>query len=104
MIPALHIAKLGVGIYELRILNGGQEVTDPTIHASISEALLHVGEDFPQDWAAHIDVHYLDVSLGTQPLDLLRTGAEGLADRLVALAAEVWASEEMRQGAKIKAA
>jgi hypothetical protein len=98
MIPNLHISKLEASLYEARLSDGGVEISEPTLHATIEAALLFVGRDLPEDFAHFVDVHYGGVSAGTIGTARLVDEAESVADRLVELVAAVHRSEEALAG------
>lgn len=97
MIPDLHISKLESSLYEARLSDGGIEISGPTLHATIAEALEFVGRDVPEDFAHFVDVHYGGGSIGTTAIVRLVVDAPTIADRLVAIAAAVYQSEEEMQ-------
>lgn len=98
MVIRLDISKVEQGIYMAYCEARGE----PTHHSSIAEALLSYGNEIPMDFARHVEVHYVDVSIGTQPVARLATHSEELARQLTTLAAEVWMNEEELASARIR--
>lgn len=94
MVPKLYISKIEPGLYEAHLTDGGQDICEPSAHSTIAEALLHVGQDVPDDFAHFVDVHYSGGSIGTTALTRLATESEVIANELVALAAALYESEE----------
>lgn len=94
MIPDLHVSKLESSLYEARLSDGGVEITEPTLHATIADALRFLGRDVPEDFAHFVNVHYGVVSAGTIGTARLVLEAESVADRLVDLLGAVHRSEE----------
>ena len=89
MILTLSIDKEVPGIYEVHYEMGGVEVSKPSQHSSISEALAYCGENIPADFAQFVDVHYGGVSSGTTAIARLLSEPKQIANELVALVAEV---------------
>lgn len=75
-------------------MEGGQDICEPTVHSTIAEALRHVGQDVPDDFAHFVDVHYSGGSIGTTALTRLATESDVIANELVSLAAALYQSEE----------
>lgn len=96
MIPELHISKVKSGLYEARLHDGNEEIFESTMHDSISGAIRDVASDFPDELADFLEVRYVDVSIGTQALTMMRAEPDALASKLVDLAAAVWRAEEER--------
>lgn len=94
MILDLHINKLESSVYEARLSEGGTEISEPSLHATIADALRFVGGDVPENFAHFVDVHYSGVSSGTIGTIRLAAEAAAVADRLVELVAAVHLSEE----------
>lgn len=89
MILQLAIEKLDSGIYEAHC-----DLSQPTCHGSISEALKYYGGDIPPDLCQFVDVQYGGVSLGTTAVSRLASEPEALASRLTGLVAAVRQAEE----------
>jgi hypothetical protein len=96
MIPELHICKVKSGLYEARLSYGDEEITELTLHESITDAIRDMASSLPPEISEFLDVRYVDVSLGTQAVAKMKSEAEALAARLVELAAAVWQAEEDR--------
>lgn len=94
MVPKLYISKIEPGLYEAHLMEGGQDICEPTVHSTIAEALRYVGQDVPDDFAHFVNVHYGGGSIGTTALTRLATESEAIANELVALAAALYQSEE----------
>jgi hypothetical protein len=97
VVPTLHIDKEEPGLYTARVCDGNAEISEPTTHHAIADALKFAGSDVPEELAHFIEVWYIDVSIGMHTLVKLRTESEAMASELVALAAAVWQSEEKLQ-------
>lgn len=91
MIPAvpvldLYISRVTTGVYELHIEGQG---ASSTMHDSISDALIHCGENIPPDFTQYVNVYYGGVSSGTMAVTTLKRDAQSVASALVSICAEV---------------
>lgn len=90
MILVLSIEQMAPSVYKVHYTaHGGIEVSEPTQHGSICEALAYCGENIPAELAKFVEVQYGGVSSGTTEVARLRTEAHQLADELVAMVAKV---------------
>lgn len=93
MILVLDIEKVTYSVYEVRYSHGGVEVTAPTRHESIGEALAFCGENIPAEISQYVEVHYGGVNSGTTAVARLCNEFQLLAVELVSMVAEVAAVE-----------
>lgn len=89
MIFAVEIDKLQTGLYRAAVTCGGAEVTEPSIHKNIQEAIREEALAVPDGMAHFMEVRYGGMSSGTYPLSKVPENAAEIADRLVALSAEL---------------
>ena len=90
MILVLAIEQMAPSVYKVHYTDhGGIEVSDPTEHGSICEALAYCGENISAEFAQFVEVQYGWVNSGTTAVARLRTEAHQLANELVAMMAKV---------------
>lgn len=89
MIPILNISKLQSSLYEARVESGGQLLTEPVIYSTIAEAIAGVGHDVPENFGHFMEIYYSVVSVGTISTAKMQSESNLIADKLVALCAEV---------------
>lgn len=85
----LHIDKDKPGLYRGATLHRGVEVSEPQHHCSIEEAIREEALAVPEDFALFMEVEYGGMSSGTVALSDLPGQAKEVADRLVALHADL---------------
>ncbi len=95
MILVLDIEKLANSVYWVHYSRGGVEVTAPTQHGSISEALAFCGDDIPAGFSQYVEVQYSGVNSGTIAVARLRNESSQLAAELVSMVAEVAAAQSV---------
>lgn len=89
MIFTVEIDKLQSGLYRAAVLCGGAEVTEAGVHKSIQEAIREEALSVPDGMAHFMELRYGGMSSGTYPLSEVPEKATAIADRLVALSAEL---------------
>lgn len=92
-ILAFEIDKIQSGVYRVAVTCGG-EVTEPGIHSSIEECIREEALAVPDGFAHFVEVRYHGLSSGTLRLSDAPGQAREIADRLVALTAEMYAIAE----------
>jgi hypothetical protein len=85
----LQIDKVQSGVYHAEVLCRGAQVTNPTSHARISDAIREEALAVPDGFAHFMEVRYCGLSSGTIPLGLIAEQADAIANRLVALLFEM---------------
>ncbi len=88
-ILTLHIDKVERGLYRATTLHRGAEVTEPQFHCAIEDAIREEALAVPEDFALFMEVEYGGMSSGTIAISDLPRQAKEVADRLVALVAEL---------------
>lgn len=89
MVITLQIDKIEPGLYRAAVLSSDIEVAEPTMHASIEQAIRTVASDVPEGFAHFVDVTYGSACSGTMSLKGLPERAAQVADQLVAIVAEM---------------
>lgn len=98
VIFVLSIEKVAPSIYMVHFVDhGGVEVSEPTQHASVSEALAFYGESLPAEVVQYVEVHYGGVNSGTIAVTKLRSESHQLASMLVAKVVEVAQAHELQK-------
>ncbi|WP_242421378.1 hypothetical protein [Acidovorax sp. Root267] len=83
----LHIRPEGAQQYLVRVFDGKLLLGVPSLHPEIDQAIQAYGQGAGFPGVTAFDIWYGGWSVGTIPLDQMRTGASELADRLVVLSA-----------------
>jgi hypothetical protein len=78
MVPELHIHKVQRGMYEAHVKGAGVDITVPTLHESIAQAIKDAGESFPPELCEFLEIRYVDISIGVHSLARMRAEAAGL--------------------------
>lgn len=89
MILTLDIEKAAPGIYIAHAMNGGVLVTEPAEYNSIEAAIAAEAQAVPEGFAHFMEIRYYGCSSGTELIEALPRKASAIADRLVALVAEL---------------
>ena len=89
MILTFEIEKVQPGMYRTHALYGGVEVGEPRTCASIAEAIRQQALAVPSHFAHFLEVRYDGVSSGTIACAEAITYAETIADKLMAILAEM---------------
>lgn len=89
MVLTLQIDKLTSGVYRAVLLSDGTEVTTSGEYSSIEDAIREELCDVPVGFAHFAEIRYSGVSSGTMAIGRLPQDAAGVADRLVAVLAEM---------------
>ncbi len=90
MILVFAIEQVAPSVYKVHYIDhGGIEVSDPTEHGSICEALAYCGENIPAEIAQYVEVQYGGVNSGTTAVTRLRNESHQIANELVAMVAKV---------------
>lgn len=90
IILVLAIEQMAPSAYKVHYTDhGGIEVSEPTEHGSICEALAYCGENIPAELTKFVEVQYGGINSGTTAVAKLRTEAHQLANELVAMVAKV---------------
>jgi len=89
VILTLQIDKLTSGVYRAALLSDGTEVTATEEYSSIEDAIREEFCEVPADFAHFAEVRYCGVSSGTMAIERFPPQAAEVADRLVAILAEM---------------
>ncbi|MBB1073245.1 hypothetical protein HUU62_02305 [Rhodoferax sp. 4810] len=89
MVITLQIDKIEPGLYRAAVLSGGIEVTEPSMHTSIVEAIREVASDVPDGFAHFAVVMYGSACSGTIALKDVPEKAAQIADQLVSIVADM---------------
>ena len=87
-ILTFEIDKIQSGVYRL-VVTCGVELGEPSIYGSIEEAIREEALGIPESFAQFLEVRYHRLSSGTLRLSDAPGQAGVIADRLVALMAEM---------------
>jgi hypothetical protein len=96
MIPKLEIVRLEPGTYQASVQVSGQDITEPTLHGSIAEALRSVGEGAPREMFGFVEVSYQEGSIGTRSLERLAADSAALATELTDVVHGIRLDDEAR--------
>ena len=89
MVLTFQIDKLQPGAYRVAVLQGGVEVTAPEVYPTIEDAVREEVEAVPEGFAHFAEIRYGGASSGTVTLQGLPGQAGEIANRLVAIVAEM---------------
>lgn len=89
IILTLQIDKVQSGVYRAEVVCRGAQVTEPTSHARISDAISAEALAVPDGFAHFMEVCYCGLSSGTIPLGLIAEQADAIAKRLMDLMSEM---------------
>ena len=94
MIIVLDLSKVEPGLYRADLTQGGVAVTEPTFHTRLADALREAAASVPADFAKFLEPRYAGCTTGTISCEQLSLQAEQVADRLVALLAQLHQANE----------
>lgn len=89
MVLTFQINRIQPGLYQVAVLSGDVEVTEPSHHSSIAEAIREEAIAVPEGFAHFAVVTYGGATSGTMALAHLSAQAPQVADQLVAIVAEM---------------